>query len=131
MSFVIRRLPGEPIIIVEAVPPFDRHDVDDTNDRVHALAREIDGRVFRVSDVRLINVTFESIQETLAEHQGGEPGSITDPQMIPVFVGGGELSHMLADGFAHHNFGGIMVLLFDDLDLALEHIRRLIATGEF
>jgi hypothetical protein len=131
MAFHVRRLPGEPIIIVEAVPPFDRHEVDDTNDRVHALARAIDSRVFRISDVRLINVTFESIQETLAEHRDAEPGSITDPQMIPVFVGGGELSHILADGFAHHNFGGVEVLLFSDLDPALAYIRDRVADGEF
>lgn len=131
MSFEVRRLPGEPIIIVEAIPPFDRHEVDDTNERVHRLARDIDSRIFRISDVRLINVTFESIQETLAEHMSGEPGSITDPQMIPVFVGGGELSHILADGFAHRNFGGVSVFLFDDIDVALGFIRERIAKGEF
>ncbi len=131
MPFHVSRLPDEPIIIVKAEPPFLRDDVDDTNERVHALAREIDTGVFRISDVRLINVTFESIQETLAEHMDGEPGSITDPQMIPVFVGGGALSKILANGFAHHNFGGVEVLLFDDLEVALTYIRERIADGKF
>lgn len=131
MPFHISRLPDEPIIVVECVPPFDRDGVDDTNERVHRLAREIPTRVFRISDVRTLDITFESIQETLAEHQGEEPGSITDPQMIPVFVGGGEFSKMLADGFSHQVFGSKEILLFGDMDEALAYIRARITNGEF
>ena len=131
MPFHVYRLEDEPIIVVEAVPPFARDEVDDTNERVHAIAQGIETRVFRVSDVRLINVTFESIQETLAEHAGGIPGSITDPQMIPVFVGGGAFSQILADGLEHPVFGGVHVLVFTDLDDALAAIREQIASGDF
>jgi hypothetical protein len=131
MPFYVKRLPNEPIVIVECVPPFERQGVDDTNHLVYLATKDIRTRVFRISDVRLLNVTFESIQETLAEHQGKQPGSITDPRMIPVFVGGGELSHILADGFQYQEYGGTEVVLFSDLDMALAHIRQRIAASEF
>jgi hypothetical protein len=131
MPFNVKRLPNEPIVIVECVPPFARDGVDDTNERVHTATQDIRSRVFRISDVRLLNVTFESIQETLAEHQGEHPGSITDPKMIPVFVGGGALSQILADGFQYQEYGGTEVILFSDMDIALAHIRERIAAGEF
>jgi hypothetical protein len=64
-----------------------------------------------------------------AATESREPGSVTDPTLIPVIVGGEMMADAVVAGWKS-KIDDIDVQLYDTLEVALEAIRAQIARGD-
>jgi hypothetical protein len=72
---------------------------------------------------------WAQMQKGFSTQIKGTPGSMTDPNLIPICVKVGDGAQRFAiKGFGHEAFGGLDIPLFDTLDEALAYIRDRIAT---
>jgi len=89
MSFKVRRLPGEPIVIValqdagELTPP---HLPQLVADAVIAACSEVSGHIYRIMDLRAITRHPERIAEFTDQEMLALPGTASDPRIVTLIV---------------------------------------------
>ncbi len=90
MSFAVRKLPGQPIVIVSVCFPLDEtlQEYVDINRQVARLADHTDGLLYRVSDARHVkDLSFADIYLWIQMQRDYPEGSAIDPRVYPIFVG--------------------------------------------
>jgi len=123
VSTSVERVPGEPIIIITIKGHLDAHIMRDVYDRVAELARDVEAPVYRITDVREMDVTIADMVEIIKESSKGFPGSPTDPRIVNVFVGKSHMSRFAADMLRLRRFGGVSTVLMNTMEDALAYVR--------
>jgi hypothetical protein len=119
----VERVPGEPIIIITIQGHLDAHVMRDVYEQVANLARTIEGPVYRITDLRLMEVTLADMAEIIKDAGKGVPGSASDPRIVNVFVGKSHMSRFAADMLRLRRFGSVYSVLMNTLEDALAYVR--------
>lgn len=123
MTTSVERIPGEPIILITLQGRLDAHVMQNLYKQVAELAHHIEGPVYRITDLRQMEVTLADMVEIIKEASRGFPGSATDPRVVNVFVGNSHMSRFAADMLRLRRFGGICCVLMNTLEDALAYVR--------
>lgn len=114
MPFVVRKLPGEPIIITTIALPLHRYtqNLRSLNAQIAGIAARESGQLYRIMDGRNVELSFSDILLYLDENRSG-PGTLADPRLHSIFV-------------SPHPMGEVLVRkLAREMDLVIPHFRRL------
>lgn len=129
MTHRVTQIENEDIILVEISDPFLGEEAVKINQEVLELMQNIELPAYRLLDFTHCSMEWSQMQQGFASQVKGTPGSMTDPNLIPVGVNVGSGAQQVAmEGFGHEPFGGLDIPLFDTLDEALAYIRNRIAT---
>ncbi|NDJ34453.1 MAG: hypothetical protein GYB64_07265 [Chloroflexi bacterium] len=129
MSFVVEQLPDKPVVIIRITDSFDWE--TETPRIIEEVASLMDGwtdrLIFRVTDFTQAEYKFGEVVQALgAETQGG-PGSIADPRVRPIYVGGDDLIQLAAQSTNQTQYGKINVLYFATMDEAMTYIEAVLS----
>ncbi|MEO8607120.1 MAG: hypothetical protein ABI690_04530 [Chloroflexota bacterium] len=123
MPVKVEQLPGEPILVVTYTGHMDVETVSMAFSESTVLAEQVDGVVYRISDVRLGEGDFGDVLKIIAEIRKGIPGSTADPKFKGVFVGGHQMVRLYADILKQEQFGATTIPFFKTMEEALDYIR--------
>lgn len=131
MPYEVSRLADEPIIIATLTDPIDwAHDIKQTTAQVAALAAEIDGPGFRITDLTQATVTFSELMMGLATVLRSEGGWLSNPRMRPLVVTKQKLGREFQTFVAEQEqYGKLNVEVFSTLAEAIAFARKLSSTG--
>jgi hypothetical protein len=123
VTTLVERVPDEPIIIITIQGHLDSHVMQGVYYQVAELARNIEGPVYRIIDLRYVEVTLADLVEIVKEAGKGIPGSASDPRIVNIFVGKSHLSRFAADMLRLRRFGSVHCVLMNTLEDALAYVR--------
>jgi chromosome condensin MukBEF ATPase and DNA-binding subunit MukB len=123
MPVTVTRLPDEPIILAHIYDRMDLATIRSMFEQTAALAQEIEGPLFRITNFRDVDVSIREMANALVEANRCAPGSTRDPRVTPIMVAGRNRVRLLFDAMKRKEFGGREVLVFDTLDEALSYAR--------
>ncbi len=126
MPVQVNKLPDEPIILLTYDGSVDVETVKSAFQQSVELMSEINGAVYRISDVRAIDAdetTIGQLFKLIAELRRDTSGSSADPRIHGVFVGGHQLARIYADFMRQQQFGGTLIPFYHTLEEALDYIR--------
>ncbi len=127
MNSAVEPLPDAPIVIVSLQPHTDiDREVQDIAAAVADLINEMGSPLVVIHDFSDYDVSFPNMVQKLASETQGLPGSLSDERVIPMFVGRSAMVELGAQSFAQKQYGDTVVLLFADLDDAVDYARRFI-----
>ena len=124
MTTLVERVPGEPIILITVQGHLDAHIMQNVYRQVADLTRTIDGPVYRIIDLRQMEVTLADMVEVIKEAGKGTPGSASDPRNVNLFVGNSHMSRFAADMLRLRRFGGLCCMLMNTMDDAMAYVRQ-------
>ena len=125
MSVQVTKLPNEPIIILTYEGLLDVETVKSAFQQSVELMQNIDGPVYRISDVRAGDADergFAELFKLIGQLRNGVAGSSADPRIHGVFVGGNQLARLYADFMRQNQFGSRLIPFYQTVDEALEYI---------
>ena len=123
MNTRVERIPGEPIIIITIQGHLDAPIMQQIYGAVADHAEQIEGPVYRITDLRRMDVTLADMVEIIKEAGRGVPGSATDPRIVNIFVGKSHMTRFAADMLRLRRFGSVYSVLMNTLDDALAYVR--------
>lgn len=134
MSFTIKRLENEPIILITWNPCEGEFAqiLKSSTKQVDALIHSGEQSIYRIDDLTHFgNINFSIIQIALLNTSQRAPGSPTDPRVHSILVGISPFLRLAAHAASLAKFGGSgsRVPLFDSVSEALRHARAQIALG--
>lgn len=123
MQSIVKKLADSPIILV-SMRPYDDIDAEvaETAAAVDALI-DGPGPFFRVNDFSEVEADFCALVVALARETQGQPGTLSDPRVAPVFVGQSDTLTLCVESARQEEYGNLAILQFATLDEALHHIR--------
>jgi hypothetical protein len=126
MPYEVSRLGHEPIIIATLSDPIDwAQDIKNTTAQVAALAAEIEGQGFRITDLTQANLTFSELMMGLATVLRSEGGWLSTPRIKPLVVTTQELGREFQTFVANQEqYGKLHVEVFSTLDEAVAYARE-------
>jgi hypothetical protein len=132
MPYKISRLGQEPIIVTTLTDPIDwARDIKQTTAQVAALAAEIDGEGFRITDLTKTDVTFSEMMMGLSAVLRSEGGWLSTPDMRPIVVTRQELGREFqAFAAEQKQYGKLHIELFSTLDEAIAYAREQLSARE-
>lgn len=81
MPVQVSQLPNEHILLCVYSDPLDVGDLRQIETQSVTLAAAWEGPVFRIGDIRNLNISFGDLVVTLADaSKSGNPGSLADPK---------------------------------------------------
>lgn len=117
MAYTIDQISEDPIVIVIKVwGAYNNAEAAATSREVEAMVGEAPGPIYRISDATELAWNWDQMEESFSHHVRHQPGSISDPRMVPVIVGGGRLGEVYQTGMAADAFGNVQVHLFETMD---------------
>jgi hypothetical protein len=125
MPVEVRRLTGEPIIHARFTGYVEEKDVLQMFKLSSELARDITGRVYRITETRDILISFEELMRIVKRMGVNTAGATADPRFRAILVGSQEETRVLSQEATQK---GLDVPLFDSLDQALNYLRWQIQT---
>ncbi len=123
MPVKVEKLPDLPVIVLTYEGHMDVDTVKSAFVQSAAIAAEIEGTVYRISDVRQGEGNFADVVNIIKAIGASALGSSADPKIKGVFVGGHQLARMYADFLKQEQFGSTAIPFFQTLEEALEYIR--------
>lgn len=129
MSIYVERLPNEPIIIATLSGDLTSDIVQQMFDESSTLMEEIEGKVYRITDIRLTEISFPDLVQVLGRSAHRQPGSPSDPRICGVLVGTHGWSRFFTESLQQEQYGQLNIPIFDDFDAALDYLREQIALG--
>ncbi len=126
MSFIITRLPDEPIIVAGFDLPLTQHfsDLEAFNEQCVRIADETGGSLYRILHLVAPQIEHADLLLLLSHLRQNFPGGITDPRMYTVAVGTHPLiavgTRRIGEEF------GIDIPIFTTLGEALAYVRTAI-----
>jgi hypothetical protein len=121
MPISVERLPGEPIIVAKLSGVITPELIVPFFEECTRLAETIEGRVYRISDVSQVQISYSDLMQVLASSIG-TPGSSLDPRFYVLMVGPHAWLQLYTDSLKQH--GSAFVPIFDSLDDALAYVRE-------
>lgn len=123
MPVTLERLPELPVIVVTYHGKVDLPVVQEMYARFAELMQDIDGTVYRITDARHIESSFDEFMKILNEMNRQFPGSVKDSRVKLIFVGNGPWVRFIRDAMQNERFGHISIPAFDTLEEAVECAR--------
>ncbi|MFN8528953.1 MAG: hypothetical protein U0670_10105 [Anaerolineae bacterium] len=120
MPFEVKQLGNEPIIIVTIIPPVNMQlEPTQRREAANAIARDIDGPVYRITDVTRFEPTFDMIV-------GGMALDIrhSERNIRHIFVGKGEMVELVANAIKQPQYGAQEGSMVGSMDEALALARK-------
>ena len=129
MNSAIELLPDSPIVVVSLQPHADiDREVHDIAAAVADLLDEVGDPLIVIHDFSAYDIPFSDMVQKLASESQGLPGSLSDERVIPMFVGRSAMVELGAQSFAQRQYGDTVVLLFAELDDAVDYANRMVRT---
>ena len=127
MNSTVEVLPDAPIAIASLQPHMNvDQEVRDIAAAVAELLDEMGAPVVLIHDFSDYDVSFADMVQKLASESQDLPGSLSDERVIPIMVGKSAMVELGAQSFAQRQYGDMVVLLFANLDDAVNYARRLV-----
>ncbi len=120
MPVEVRRLTGEPIIHARFSGHVEEQDVLQMFKLSSELAQDIPGRVYRITETRNIELSFEELLRIVRRMGATTAGATSDPRFRAILVGTQTETHTLSEKAAQD---GINIPLFESVDQALNYLR--------
>jgi hypothetical protein len=125
MPVLVKRLPGEAIVIATCSGVLDVPTLQDMFAQTAALMNEDDRVVYRIADYHAVTSTFaDLLRNAQAASKDGTPASTTDARIKPMFVGSEAWQAQAREAFAKNPFGTVQIPIFGRVDDAIEYARR-------
>jgi hypothetical protein len=121
LSTRIEQLPGEPILLLTIQGHLDAHIMQHIYAQMAELSRNVEGSIYRIIDVRDMDVTLGDMVEII---KSTIPGIISHPRYTNVFVGKSSTSRYAIDVLRLRCFGGGATVMLSSLDDALNYARQ-------
>jgi hypothetical protein len=126
----VEKVPAEPIIIATLSGDLTPEIVQDMFAQSATLVDEIGGPVYRITDIRLTEISFHDLVLVLADCSHGQPGSPADPRIRGMLVGTThEWSRFFADSLQQEQYGRLNIPIFEELDQAMAYIHEEMASA--
>jgi hypothetical protein len=119
MTATLKRLAGEPILIVTYDGFVDIDTVVYSYTESAKLIADSEERVYRISDFSKASSNFAEVIRIVNSSASG-PGSINDPRIVPMYVGTDSMVRLAADFFKQK---GKIIALFKNMDDAIDSAR--------
>jgi queuine/archaeosine tRNA-ribosyltransferase len=123
MAASVQKLPKEPIIVVTYTPPFKGSDVHVVNQQVAQIAKNIHSDIYRIADLRSVNIEWTELMAALQEATQRTDGTLRDEHIHSIFVGSDEMVSFAVESLQQRQYGGIHAELFSSLDEAIDSAR--------
>ncbi|NDJ36072.1 MAG: hypothetical protein GYB64_15565, partial [Chloroflexi bacterium] len=125
MSLTFEKLSGENIVVVTYTSPWDpRQDIAEAGRQTANVLAQVEGRLYRIDDLRLSGMTFSTFVQGIDEATNGTPGSMVDERVQGILVGTDELVRMASESMTQDQYGATDTPFFTTLEEALAHARR-------
>jgi hypothetical protein len=125
MSVIVKRLPGEPIMIATCNGVLDVAALHDMFAQTAALMDEADTVIYRIADYHGVTSTFAGLLRDAQEaSKAGGEASTTDPRIRPMFVGSDAWQAEARAAFGQNPFGTVQIPIFGNVDDAIAYARR-------
>ncbi|MEQ8674490.1 MAG: hypothetical protein RIC84_14845 [Aggregatilineales bacterium] len=121
MPVTLRQIEGEPILLVTIDGLLNAEMVRKLYENIGKLAQEIDGPVYRITDVRKLETTFAELMGILKEAMKDSPGTTSDKNITNIFVGRDKFALLARDMLKRINPDNHP--LFDTIEDALTFIQ--------
>lgn len=125
MPIKVTRLQDLPAILLEHEPPLKVPDDPQKNmEETLALKRERGGHIYRIIDIRNVDLKFSDMMMSMDAERNKEGGS-GDPDVTTCFVGSGALVEMGTKALAEQDqYGKGRVVLFTSQEDAIDYVRK-------
>lgn len=129
MPVMVKRLPGEAIVIATCSGVLDVPTLKDMFAQTAALMDEHDRVIYRIADYYGVTSTFADLLRNAQEaSKDGDPAATTDPRLKTMFVGSDEWQAQAREAFGKNPFGdGVQIPIFCRVDDAIDYARRALA----
>ena len=122
MPHTVRKLPGEPIIVVTYTEPFDyAMGFEDIKNSIGKIANGIEGPVFDIHDVSTLQFTFSKVVTALRN-------ALLNPTLkgktTTLGVGAGILFDLATKAASRRQYGMTNILLFPTPEEAISYARE-------
>lgn len=124
MTVSVERLQEEPIIVATFTGEILVEEVREMYQKSAALAEDIEGKVYRITDIREATADFPKMLEVVGFASKGEPGTTSDKRFFPMFVGTNELARLFTKAMEQREFGGVKMPFFVSMQDALTFVRN-------
>jgi hypothetical protein len=124
MPVTVERIPGEPIIMAKLSGDLTVDDVVEMFTRSAEIIKDVEGTVYRITNVQDIKAPFVEAMKTVQAATKGRSGSTSDPRIYAMFVGNTQWVDFYRNALQQEQFGGISLPVFASKEEALEHIRQ-------
>jgi hypothetical protein len=121
MPATVEKLPDEPIILVTIDGHLDVAIARQIYAEIAELAQDIEGKVYRITDLRKQTSSFMDTIGVVKEAAKGSPGTTSDPRITNVFVGHGKVAPTTLNLMRQKNPESHGVL--ETVEDALEYVR--------
>lgn len=127
MAVKVEQVGSEAIIVATLSGDLDLEMVTEMFAQSAKLIDEIGGRVYRITDIRLTEISFANLVLVLAESAGSQAGSPRDPRIRGMLVGTHGWSRFFTESLQQTQYGQLKIPIFQDIDSALDHIHEQMA----
>lgn len=121
MPATVEKLPDEPIILVTVNGHFDIEVARGIYAEIARLAKQIEGKIYRITDLRKQTTSFSDTVQVVKEASQKLPGTTSDPRIVNIFVGRDQVSPITLNAMRKQNPDGHGVL--DSVEDALQYVR--------
>lgn len=128
MKATIKKLPDEPIILVE----YEEIDVETVKQvflQSVELTKDETDAVYRIVDFRNANGTIDDLRAVIEIIREGIPGSSIDPKFRPVFVGRTDVTWFYETLLAQNEQAVQPIPFFESVEKALTFVRERMSKG--
>jgi hypothetical protein len=123
MTVSVERLPNEPIVIAYLSGKLSVQDILTMFEETIRLTPDVDGRVYRITNVLDVETTFPEMMQIIRESGKGGRGSTSDPNIKAVFVGTNHWIEFTRQAMSQPQHGRVNLHLFTKLEDALDFVR--------
>jgi hypothetical protein len=126
MPVMVKRLPGEAIVIATCSGVLDVATLKDMFAQTAALMDDSDRVIYRIADYYGVTSTFADLLRNAQEaSKAGDSAATTDPRLRTIFVGSEDWQAQAREAFGKNPFGGgVQIPIFGSVDDAIEYARR-------
>jgi hypothetical protein len=125
MAYTIEKLPDEPIIILTVRDPLGTPaEHRKSHEEMVAVINTIEGNVYRITDMRELNINFADMLHRIAEEaKARSAGAMSDERIKGIVVGSHDMVRLGTQALSQQQYGGLKIPLFERLEEALDYAR--------
>jgi len=126
MGIIVKQYLDEPIILVIIEGDLTVPMAKESYRQIAALAKTIEGPIYRITDVRTQKTQLDEILRIVKEAGQGLEGTTSDPRIHNIFVGRERFAMLARDLMSSAQFSGRgnEMAVFDSIDEALVYARK-------
>ncbi len=125
MNFSVETSNTEPIVIFHLKSGYQfARDISTSQTVLDEAISQFNSQVVLITDFSSVSMDFSDMVLKLSEDTNGKPGSLSDPRIRRnVFIGNDDMVELAAQSLQQTQYGKVDVMIFRDLDTALEFSR--------